>query len=707
MIRLILIPFLCLTALKGFSQCDFNHYCTLESRGEIPSDFTISPAKKSIVSIDTKQTELSLIEEREFIEYVNYSVDQLLYSGNVIYGDEISTYVQQVASNLLKNDPELSKNLRFYTIKSNTTNAVSTYQGIIFITTGLISQLTSEAQLAYILSHEIAHYTQKHIVTAAEWRSEQPRKLDPFDISNYSKEHEFEADELAIKRYVNAGYDPNEIITTFDVLMYSYLPFDEVPVPKNYLIQEGWAVPESQYLGADYYDITAEENYNDNYSSHPNIKKRKEAISKIINNYTLLTDNRINPSTPSLFHEVRNLARFECVRTYISDAKFYEALYAVFLLEHEFPESTYLLQMKALAWLGLAYSTENTELSENAPKKEKYEGRSPKMYYFISQFPKDGLIILATRYIYDAAKTHPEDEMIRNTRDDLINFLARSSNFSLNKCFSVTFSEALEELAKKKSNSNNPLEELSKYEKIRREKDMAVLTDNSLDSTKFFRFIIPDVVKDSTFLKLFNSAVEKFKISNEQLKSYRRDNLTNKKHWLPEVLPIELNDFLFLEPFSLVVNKTKINWKNADDITLLVTESFDRICMEENIKMSYLNKTTISTFGTDAFNAYNYYLSLTSQLYSWGNISCTPVDFMTYQQMNKDYYSTSFVYNRTGNFNSGNAISRTISDIIVIDPLTGSLKNYIPFEFTGFPTRSILMKFHTHILKNLRTSILQ
>ena len=76
-----------------------------------------------------------------------------------------------MANKLLEKEPKLRKELRFYTIKSNVTNAFSTDQGIIVVTSGLISQITSEAHLAYILAHEIAHYTEKHVVEGFEYRT--------------------------------------------------------------------------------------------------------------------------------------------------------------------------------------------------------------------------------------------------------------------------------------------------------------------------------------------------------------------------------------------------------------------------------------------------------------------------------------------------------------------------------------------------------
>src|SRR5690606_34864445 len=147
---LILLP------LSISAQTDFNRYQTLQSSGKIPEDF----AKQTAIKLeeDTEEREgLSRSEEEQFLELIHYGIGEILHSGICVYGDPVSDYVQRVANHLLVDMPDVRKKLRFYTLKSNVANAFSTDQGIVFVTTGLISQLTDEAQLAFVLAHEISH----------------------------------------------------------------------------------------------------------------------------------------------------------------------------------------------------------------------------------------------------------------------------------------------------------------------------------------------------------------------------------------------------------------------------------------------------------------------------------------------------------------------------------------------------------------------
>src|SRR5690606_12160884 len=150
------------------AQTDFNHYQTLQSSGKIPEDFSKQTSIK--LEEDTEERDgLTRSEEELFLEMIHYGIGEILHSGVCVYGDPVSNYVERVADHLLVDMPEVRKKLRFYTIKSNVANAFSTDQGIVFVTTGLIAQLTDEAELAFVLAHEISHYTEKHVVQTFDW----------------------------------------------------------------------------------------------------------------------------------------------------------------------------------------------------------------------------------------------------------------------------------------------------------------------------------------------------------------------------------------------------------------------------------------------------------------------------------------------------------------------------------------------------------
>ena len=510
-----------LVAVSSIAQTDFGNYKTLQSKGVIPEDFTKSTKSKLDDDLAQKKTDLTASQEKILFEGTNYAIDELLHSGLVVYGDEISKYATEIVDRLLRNDPSLRSELRIYTIKSNETNAFSTDQGIIFVTTGLMSQITCEAQLAFVLAHEIAHYQKKHVLETFDWKLKNVRHSDQIvKLSNYSKEKEFEADKGGLALYSAAGYGKDYVFETFDVLMYSYLPFDDIEFPFAYFNSTNMYVPTSLFPKKKY-EIKAIEDYDDSNSSHPNIKKRKEAVEKEIDSYSnwetadqYLGQNR--------FETVRNIARFESVRTDLLDASFGSALYSVFLLERDFPTSAYLKRMKALIWLNLMLYKKQNKSNKTIDNSSDLEGESAAVHFLLKKLTKDGMTTLALRQVYDLHKQYPEDEEISAVYAKFIKDLAEIKTFKIENYSKKKFSEAANDFLKDKTDTTVQLQDTvksgSKYDRIKKKKN--VDNASNFDTTKFYLYGIGDLLADSSFVQAYNSNIELVKKLEEEKEQF-------------------------------------------------------------------------------------------------------------------------------------------------------------------------------------------
>jgi hypothetical protein len=191
-------------------QLDFDNYKPLRAQGKIPPFFSATSQEKVDQAAVESRENMDENLKTEFLEYIHYGIDELIHSGLIVYGDPATKYVEKVAAKLLAKHPKLKKELQFYTIKSNVTNALSTDQGVIFVTLGLLSQIENEAQLAYILAHEIAHFQEGHVEKSYAERVTSTDEIGYDErieqLSNHSKEQELDADKLGIKLYNEAGY---------------------------------------------------------------------------------------------------------------------------------------------------------------------------------------------------------------------------------------------------------------------------------------------------------------------------------------------------------------------------------------------------------------------------------------------------------------------------------------------------------------------
>jgi predicted Zn-dependent protease len=114
-------------------------------------------------------------------------------------------------------------------------NAFALPGGHVYVTRGLMTHLTSEAQLAAVIGHEIGHVAARHAVTQlSKARIARVGVLAGSILSpalggaaarglemlffKYSRDDERQADDLGLRYMVAQGYDPREMPRVFEVL---------------------------------------------------------------------------------------------------------------------------------------------------------------------------------------------------------------------------------------------------------------------------------------------------------------------------------------------------------------------------------------------------------------------------------------------------------------------------------------------------------
>lgn len=651
---------LCILLPAGLSaQTDFDRYQTLQSSGKIPDDFAKQAAAK--LEADTEDREgLSRSEEEQFLELIHYGIGEILHSGICVYGDPVSDYVQRVANHLLADMPDVQKKLRFYTIKSNVANAFSTDQGIVFVTTGLIAQLTDEAQLAFVLAHEISHFTEKHVVQTFDWNLRNYRNSDHIEqLSIYSKEKELSADEIAVAMCYKAGYSDEAIFTTFDVLMYSYLPFDEVEFPKTYFNNDYFYVPEL-FFPDKKYEIKAEEDYDDEYSSHPNIRKRKDSARAVIDNYSDWGGQAFIIDQEE-FDRVRTISRFESIRSDVIDGNYPDALYSIFLLEKRFPESLFLSRMKAHAWYGLNLFKENNRISDAVDRTADLEGEIAALHYFIKKQSKLGLATIALRQIYEIHTRYPEEEDITLIYNRLLETIASNKRFKLEKFSEKTFDEAaLAYQAHQDSVANanathvsdtvqveEATDKLTKYDRIRNKKTKEVQVAE-FDSTEFYLYGLSDLLQNQSFRDDFAKWTKKQeeldeedeRISNlsyREQAEIRKQRINNESH-------LGVTEVIVVEPTVMTFTRQGLDRAKSEELEALLSDAIDYSAENVKTNIYHIDKRTLEKEGTDAFNYRSTLMAFLNQIVLEDAEAVVPVDFQQLQEIEAFYGSSKVMF---------------------------------------------------------------
>lgn len=125
----------------------------------------------------------------------------------------------------------------FQVIDDDQMNAFTIGDGKIWFFKGLLTRLENEAQLAAVMAHEMGHVTRFHTVLTARQAMETnmvvgvaAAALGGSELVNlaagvagsilssgFSREMEDQADRLALKYMVDAGYDPREFPKVFEI----------------------------------------------------------------------------------------------------------------------------------------------------------------------------------------------------------------------------------------------------------------------------------------------------------------------------------------------------------------------------------------------------------------------------------------------------------------------------------------------------------
>ena len=168
-------------------------------------------------------------DENEEIAIGQDVAARLLGAAPLLADARTQQYVNRVGRWLALQSERPDLPWRFGVLDAPQVNAFAMPGGTIFITRGLLSKMTSEAELAGVLSHEIVHVVRKHHLKAMQkgalahlsaetaasaWNtvgSEARAKLVSFGTEMYSrgldKGDELEADRLGVVIAARGGYD--------------------------------------------------------------------------------------------------------------------------------------------------------------------------------------------------------------------------------------------------------------------------------------------------------------------------------------------------------------------------------------------------------------------------------------------------------------------------------------------------------------------
>jgi len=166
----------------------------------------------------------------------------ILQHYNIIEDPLIVNYINKIGQKIVSALPPQPFSYHFYVIKNDEYNAFATPAGHVFVNSGLLGAMENEEELAGILSHEIAHVVCRHI----SQKIERAHKIGIATLAgiaagillgvggsmaaanaltigssaagqslelSYSREDEFQADQIGLISLTKAGYDGEGLLS--------------------------------------------------------------------------------------------------------------------------------------------------------------------------------------------------------------------------------------------------------------------------------------------------------------------------------------------------------------------------------------------------------------------------------------------------------------------------------------------------------------
>ena len=186
----------------------------------------------------TGRRELMLLSESQDLELgKKYAPEVEKELGGRLNNQTIQNYINSVGQKVARISHRPDIEFHYGAVNDDSINAVALPGGYIFITRGMLEQLSSEAQLASVLAHETVHVTARHsaaamsqqigidILLSAVIKENTPQAAATVaqlgsQLVNlkYSRDDEYEADIYGMDYLVKAGYESQGMIEMMEIL---------------------------------------------------------------------------------------------------------------------------------------------------------------------------------------------------------------------------------------------------------------------------------------------------------------------------------------------------------------------------------------------------------------------------------------------------------------------------------------------------------
>lgn len=293
-------------------------------------------------------------------------IGDLLASKQLIDSGPLYDYVNSIFTKILHSNPEIPSGSRLFLVNDAVTNAYTLGNDLIFVNTGLVYSMRSADELAFVISHELAHNSFQHsenniyrkvlmmtdtemndqISKASRQQYQSVSALNQLLVpvlleeKELSRKAEIASDSLGAKFLINSGFKPSGALGCFEKLHRTEEFSSEPTADINALLK----IPEtstlhrkaSTYRESNSLGVFVDTNEFTSYlRSHPYGKQRREIIAA---RFAVTSADTLEDT---VYNSYRYLANGEIVAASIARKNLSEAFFYSLRMKNDFPQDQF------------------------------------------------------------------------------------------------------------------------------------------------------------------------------------------------------------------------------------------------------------------------------------------------------------------------------------------------------------------------------
>lgn len=595
-----------LASTLGFAQT------ISQSEGDIPNDFSHKERERQLNEFGQVQSWNSSsdeVAEDRFLQAAQFNLNEMMVNGRVLFGDPMTNYLNDIVGNLVEGNRELNTNIKVYTYRSSVPNAFMTINGNLFVTTGLLAQVQNETEIALIMAHEIGHHANDDLKRGFQNELNTSKIATSQDFFNsttydYSRELELEADLYGLNLLVESGvYNPEEALSLFDVLLFAYLPYDEIPFDFNMLLPEGINAPDD-FIIRKANPITAFEDYDDSESTHPNIKARKGEYVEALLEMESPGELPINPLGDARFNEIQKIARENVLRQDLMHRNYIRAIYNGFLMtRHDSTPNESISASIGFALHALSRYKKEEMYSDVVMKTSDVEGQLHPVHHFFEKCDDVDLAALALAYNYKLHLAYPENAFIeqnyKNSLDEIVwEYEWPLSDFTHDPAEAEATMDTLTE---------EEVNALSKIDKIKYQRAL----NGEVEGTTWTRSVLFAYKDNQDLIKDFEEAEEAAEEGRE-MKKVQWSNFDDIDDLMDqEEYDLDLDEVIYLSPLAIDIDgfnsrteNLRLDYAGTYELRRLMSESTLQVINATRFRGNYLAPEEFKRNDVQDYNDY-------------------------------------------------------------------------------------------------------